>query len=186
MTTFLTRRSALSLLASAAAGAALPLARSTPAAAQFGPSPFGVPGAGLPAGLRFGAFLIDTDRIAHFGNPEDAERLERVLTRQLHAVFGDRVAPRGQGAATLAVRISSLYLPPWAGGRRGGNGGEGPDSIEGVGTVTASGRVLSETPVLATLPPSYSGAWYEPDIDRKRITSLSYQFAYWLRREIGI
>jgi hypothetical protein len=46
--------------------------------------------------------------------------------------------------------------------------------------------MLSETPVLTTLPPSYSGAWYDPNIDRRRVSSLSYQFAYWLRREMGI
>ena len=186
MTTLPTRRTTLRLLASAPAGAALPLARGAPAAAQFGPSPFGSPGAGLPLGLRIGAVLIDTDRIARLGNPDGAELLERDLSRQVHAVFGDRLASRGAGGATLAVRITSLYLPPWAGGRRGGNGGEGPDSIEGVGSVTLGGRTLSETPVLATLPPSYSGTWHDPDIDRRRAASISHQFAYWLRREMGI
>ena len=186
MTTLPTRRTTLRLLASAAAGAALPLAPGAPAVAQVGPSPFGGPGAGFPAGLRIGAVLIDTDRIARLGNPDGAELLQRDLSRQLHTVFGDRFASRGAGGATLAVRITSLYLPPWAGGRRGGNSGEGPDSIEGVGTVTLGGRALSETPVLATLSPSYSGTWYDPDIDLRRAASLSYQFAYWLRREMGI
>ncbi len=186
MTMLPTRRTTLRLLASAAAGAALPLAAGAPVAAQVGPSPFGSPGAGLPAGLRIGTVLVDTDRVARLGNPDGAELLDRDLTRQLRDVFGDRYAPRGAGGATLAVRITSLYLPPWGGGQRGGNGGEGPDSIEGVGTVTAGGRALSETPVLATLSPSYSGPWYDPDIDRRRAASLSYQFAYWLRREMGI
>ena len=186
MTTLTTRRATLRLMAAAAAGAVLPLACTRAASAQAGPTPFGSSGAGLPAGLRFGSVLIDTDRIARLGNPDGAELLERDLSHQLHAVFGDRIASRGAGGATLAVRITSLYLPPWAGGSRGGNNGEGPDSIEGVGTVTAGGRALGETPVLATLPPSYSGAWYDPEIDRRRAESLSYQFAYWLRREMGI
>ena len=96
------------------------------------------------------------------------------------------MAGAGQRGTTLLVRVTSLYLPPWAGGRRGGNGGDGPDSMEGVATVTAGGRVLSRTPLLATLDPSYSGAWFDPDIDRRRVSSISYQFAYWLRREMGI
>lgn len=187
MTLLPTRRSALGLMA-AAAGAALPLARVAPAAAQLGPSPFGPSpfgGAGLPSDLRFGAVAVDTSRIARLGNAVGADLLARDLERQLRVVFADRMAGGGRGAALLA-RVNSLYLSLYTGGRSGSGQGLGPDNIEGVGLVTSGGRVLSQTPLYTTLDPSYSGAWYLPDIDRRRIDSISYQFAYWLRREMGI
>ena len=167
----------------------LPLARSAPAAAQlgpppFGPSPFDAPTAGLPAGLRFGTVAADTSRIARLGNPVGADLLARDLQRQLRIVFADRMGAAGRGAALL-VRVDSLYLGAYTGGRSGGAQGVGLDNIDGVGLVTTGGRVLSQTPIYTTLDPSYSGAWYLPDIDRRRIDSISYQLAYWLRREMG-
>ncbi len=186
MTLSPTRRAALSLMAAAAAGAALPLARGVPAAAQpvpspFGPSPFDAPA----AGLRFGTVAADTTRIARLGNPVGAALLARGLERELPAVFADRMAAGGRGAALL-VRVNSLYLGFYTGGRWGGTQGVGPDNIDGVGLVTSGGRLLSQTPIYTTLDPSYSGAWYLPDIDRRRIESISHQLAYWLRREMGI
>ncbi|RYC33972.1 hypothetical protein D3273_01610 [Lichenibacterium minor] len=184
MTLLPTRRAALGFLASAAAGAALPLARSAPAAAQFGPSPFDAPAA-VPAGLRFGTVSADTSRIARLGNPVGAQILQRDLDRQLRVVFADLMGGGSRGAALL-VRVNSLYLGLYTGGRAGSGQGIGPDNIDGVGLVSSGGRVLSQTPIYTTLDPSYSGAWYLPDIDRRRIDSISYQLAYWLRREMGI
>ncbi len=184
-----TRRAALGLLA-AAAGAALPLARVATAGAQtvpppFFPSPFDAPAAGLPAGLLFGTVAADTTRIARLGNPVGAALLARGLERELRVVFADRMAAGGRGAALL-VRVNSLYLGFYTGGRSGGTQGVGPDNVDGVGIVTAGGRLLSQTPIYTTLDPGYSGAWYLPDIDRRRIDSISHQLAYWLRREMGI
>ncbi|WP_237476602.1 hypothetical protein [Lichenibacterium dinghuense] len=185
MTSSPTRRAALGLLAAAA----LPLARSAPAAAQLLPPPPGglpVPGgSAVPGGLRIARVAVDTSalRTAFAG---DADLLAHDLQGDLRHVFADLMVGAGDRGVTLLARIHSLYLPPWAGGRRGGNGGEGPDNIEGVGIVASGSRVLSETPLYTTLDPGYSGAWYTPDITERRIASISYQFAYWLRREMGV
>ncbi len=175
----LTRRAALGLAASAAAGAAL----SSPALAQIGA------GSGLPAGLRFRTIAVDTARLAALGNRTGADLVARALARHLGAVFADLMAPRDAGAATLVARVSSLYLTAYAGTRDYGGhrgSGAGNDDLEGVGIVTAGGRVLAEVPILSVLSPGYSGSWYLPDIDLKRIDSISYHFAWWLRREMGV
>lgn len=179
----LSRRTVLGGIA--AAGGLVALAR--PAAAQFAPSsPFGAPVPGA-ADLRFTRFAVDTRRIVSPYNDSTAALVARDLERCLAEVFADRAAGRGARGATLMVRISSLFLPPYTGGGNGSGKGNGPDSLEGVGLVVAADRrVLSETPLLATLDPTYSGAWYRPDIAELRVASISYQFAYWLRREMGI
>ena len=94
------------------------------------------------------------------------------------------IAIKHRGDRALLVRVRSLYLVAWAGGRSGSTG-DGPDNIDGVGIVTSGGRVVSETPVYTTLDPSYSGAWYLPDIEQRRVASICYQLAYWLHREMG-
>lgn len=196
MTTLPTRRATLGLLASAA-GAALTVARAAPAAAQLPPSPFGglpipggapggAPGAAAPAGgLRISRVAVDTAALRSPFDGSDAALLARDLAGDLRHVFADLMVGSGDRGVTLLARVHSLYLPPWAGDRRG-NAGDGPDNIEGVGIVASGGRVLSETPLYTTLNPSYSGAWYLPDINERRIASISYQFAYWLRREMGV
>lgn len=175
----LTRRAALRLAASAAAGATV----SFPALAQLGA------GSGLPAGLRFRTIAVDTARVAALGNSTGADLVAQALARNLRAVFADLMAPRDAGGATLVARVSSLYLSAYAGNRDyGGRHGTGAanDDLEGVGIVTAGGRVLAEVPILSVLSPGYSGAWYLPDIDVRRIDSISHHFAWWLRREMGV
>lgn len=181
-----TRRTALGLIASAAAGAALPLARVAPAAAQLGASPLG--GAALPAGLRFRAVGVDASRLARLGNVAGAEVVTQVLTRELQGVFADLLVPRGAAGATLVARISSIYLAPYAGTRsyNGRDGGGNNDNLEGVGIVSEGGQVLAQVPILSVLDAAYSGAWYQPDIDAKRVSSICHHFAWWLRREMGV
>lgn len=180
-----TRRTALGLLAAAA----LPPCR--PAAAQAsGGSPL-LPGAGtaLPARLRFRTVAVDTAPLARLGSPATADLVGHVMGRKLHDVFADLIAPGDGGGATLVARISSITLVPYVSGRSYGgrsSGGGGNDNIEGVGIVRAGGRVLTEVPVLTVLDPGYSGAWYLPDIDALRVDSICHQFAYWLRREMGV
>ena len=186
MTHSMTRRGALAALASAAGAAALPLAAG-PAAAQFGPSPFGG-GSSLPAGLRFGDIAVDASRLARLGNPGDAERVTTVLTRQLREVYADITVPRGTGGATLVARISSISMPSYVGSRayNGKDGGGGNDSLEGVGIVASGRQVLGQVPILSVLSPTYSGSWYQPDIEAKRLVSICHHFAWWLRREMGV
>lgn len=187
MTQRTTRRTALGLIASAAAGAALPLGRVAPAAAQLGPSPL-AGGVALPAGLRFRAVGVDASRLARLGNVAGAEVVTQVLTRQLQGVFADLMAPRGTAGAALVARISSIYLAPYAGTRsyNGRDGGGNNDNLEGVGIVSEGGQVLAQVPILSVLDAAYSGAWYQPDIDAKRVTSICHHFAWWLRREMGV
>ena len=187
MTHSMTRRGALAARASVAAGAAaLPLGVGT-AAAQFDPSPFGG-GSGLPAGLRFGDLVVDASRLARLGNIGDAERVTAVLTRQLREVFADIIVPRGAGGATLVARISSISMPSYVGSRayNGKDGGGGNDTLEGVGIVTSGRQVLAQVPILSVLSPTYSGSWYQPDIEAKRLVSVCHHFAWWLRREMGV
>lgn len=187
MTILTTRRTALGLLASAAAGAVLPLGRVAPAAAQVGLAPAAA-GAGLPAGLRFRSVAVDASRLARLGNLAGAEAVTAALTRELGAVFADLMAPRGTAGAALVARISSLYLADFVGTRSysGRDGGGNNDDLEGVGIVSSGGRTLAEVPILSVLDASYSGAWYQPDIDEKRVASICHHFAWWLRREMGV
>ncbi len=190
--TLIPRRTALGLLVSAAAGAALPLGRTSQASAQSpGSLPFPGSGGGtvgLPAGLRFHEIAVDASRLARLGNEDGAVVVTRVLTRELHQVFADLMAPRGAGGATLVARISSIYLGSYTGSRayNGRDGGGGNDNLEGVGVVSSGGQVLAQVPILSVLSASYSGAWYNPAIDEKRVVSICHHFAWWLRREMGV
>jgi hypothetical protein len=184
--TFIPRRAALGLLA--AAGAALPFGFPATASAQgLGPAPFGGVAA-LPPGLRFGDVAVDASRLARLGNEAGAAAVTRVLERQLQETFADLMAPHGAGGATLVAKISSLYLADYTGSRayNGRNGGGGNDNLDGVGIVSSGGQVLAQVPILSVLTPSYSGAWYLPDIEERRVVSICHHFAWWLRREMGV
>ncbi len=176
-----TRRAVLGHAAAAAAGFVFPVASASRAGAQTGPRPG-------PEGLRLRRIAVDTSRVAAIGSPTAADLLARELTRHLRQVFGDLIAAQEVGGATLVARISSLYLTSFVGGRAHGRRGEGSgnDSLEGVGIVSKGSGVVSETPVLSVLDPAYSGAWYLPDIDERRIDAIARHFAYWLRREMGV
>ena len=187
MTDRTSRRAALGLLASAAAGAALPLGLVAPAAAQLGPAPF-APTEALPAGIRFRAIGVDASRLARLGNVAGADTVTRVLTHQLQGVFADLMAPRGAAGATLVARISSIYLASYVGTRSysGRDGGGNNDNLDGVGIVSSGGHVLAQVPILSVLDAGYSGAWYQAGIDARRLESICYHFAWWLRREMGV
>ena len=168
--------------------AAPALAAAVPACAQ---APIRAPGTASTTAtdLRLRTVVIDATRVAALGNPGGADRLAVVLAREMRKVFADLMAPHAADGATLVARISSLYFVPFAGGRDYGgsnSSGSGSDSLDGVGIVTSGGRALSQTPILAILDPGYSGAWYLPNIDELRLDSISYQFAWWLRREMGV
>lgn len=139
------------------------------------------------AGLRFRAVVVDTSRLAALGNPTTAELIGQELGGQARQIFADRLAPGDPRAPTLVIRIDSISLSSYAGDRYRGRGGSAnTDYLEGAGLVSAGGRVISATPILSALDANYSGAWYLPDIDQRRIASISHHFAYWLRREMGI
>ena len=139
------------------------------------------------AALRFRAVVVDTSRLAALGNPTVAELIGQELGSQARQTFADRLTPGDARAPTLVIRIDSISLASYAGDSyRAPAGSADTDYLEGAGLVSSGGRVLSATPILSALDAGYSGAWYQPDIDRRRIASISHHFAYWLRREMGI
>ena len=170
----LTRRTLL-LLAGVAAG--LWEHGSTPAAAQP-----------APVAVRFRTIAIDTSRLAALGAPQVADMVQRLLAPELRQTFGDLMAPGDKTAPSLVVRIRSLSLSDDVGSRSygGRDGTKNVDYLEGAGVVTMNGHVVSETPVLSALDAGYSGPWYLPGIDERRVSSITQHFAYWLRREMGV
>lgn len=138
------------------------------------------------AGLRFRAVKVDVQPLIAVGGRGAAELIARVLPGLLAASFADALAPADPQAPVLIARIDRIYLPSYSDLPSVGFSSFGSiDSLEGVG-VTVSGRqTLSTTPLRVTLPAGYSGVYYLPDIDQRRITSLCESFASWLRREIA-
>ena len=114
--------------------------------------------------------------------------VQRLLAPELRQTFGDLMSPGERTAPTLVVRIRSISLSDYVGSRSyGGRGGtNNVDYLEGAGIVTLGRQVVSETPVLSALDAGYSGPWYLPGIDERRVSSITQHFAYWLRREMGV
>ncbi len=139
-------------------------------------------------GTRFRIIAIDTSRLAALGSPQTAEVVQRLLAPELRQTFGDLMSPHDNAAATLVARIHSISLSDYVGSRSyGGRGGsKNIDYLEGTGVVTRNGHDVSETPILSALDAGYSGPWYLPGIDERRVASITHHFAYWLRREMGI
>ena len=151
-----------------------------PAAAQL----FGAP-AGPPAATRFGRVAVDISPLIDHGGGGAARALGPALLAQMRKVFGDRI---GGGGPVLTARITNLFLASYT-GNEGSLGFGGNDNIEGDGIVSSGGRVLSTTRILTELRPAYSGSYNTPDVeglDDRRVSSIAYQFAYWLRREMNL
>jgi hypothetical protein len=165
-TNILTRRAALlSLGAFAAAG--LGGCNTTPTAGVQ-------PGAAAPAGLRIGAVNVDTaPLVAYVGNPT-AGWAQQALPGALAQAFGARMAPGDPGAATLNVRIDTLYL---------GDGGPGdPDLIRGVAMV--GGHTISVRASATYFSSPTDQALPEQAI-QGRVQALAVAFAYRLKRKLG-
>ncbi len=139
-----------------------------------------------PATLRFRRIVVDASRVTRFGSAALAALIERQLGIDAARVFTDRLVPADSHAPQLVIRIDSLQLASYVGSRGPHRGSTDTDYLEGAGLVVAGGRVLSTTPILSALDASYSGAWYLPTIDERRVASISYHFASWLRRQMGL
>ena len=137
---------------------------------------------------RFRTIAIDTSRLAALGDPQMADVVQRLLSPELRSSFGDLMVPGDRTAPTLVVRIRSISLSDYVGSRSygGRSGTKNVDYLEGAGVVTLNGHVVSETPVLSALDAGYSGPWYLPGIDERRVSAITQHFAYWLRREMGV
>jgi hypothetical protein len=159
----LTRRAALlSFGAFAAAGLAacntMPTAAVSPAA----------------SGFRIGAVNVDTTPlVAYVGNPT-ASWAQQALPGALAQALGGHMAPGDPGAATLSVRIDSLYL--------GGGGPADPDRIRGVAML--GGHTISVRAVSTYFSSPTDQALPEQAL-QGRVQSLAVAFAYRLKRKMG-
>jgi hypothetical protein len=166
MPTNITRRAALfSLGAFAAAG--LSGCNTTPTAGVQ-------PGAAAPAGLRIGAVNVDTaPLVAYVGNPT-AGWAQQAMPGALAQAFGARMAPGDPGAATLNVRLDTLYL--------GGGGPADPDRMRGVAMV--GGHTISVRAVSTYISNPTDQALPEQAL-QGRVQALAVAFAYRLKRKLG-
>lgn len=166
-----TRRSFLSLTATAAALALAPLGASTAHAQE----------------ATVGAIRIDAAPLVEQGWGASAaiarDELARTLIDQLGPVYR-----RGAGA-TLVVTLNSMWLASYAGGGGGGkpsDGGASNDYLNSVATlVDRRGRELARYPIMSTELSSSGGAWYRPDVDQRRVMALARNNALWIKRYIA-
>jgi hypothetical protein len=135
---------------------------------------------------RFSALRVNAEPLAGRGAGAAAAAIERIMPEKLRIVFADLVSPGSKALPALVARIDTLSLTGLADTRPGTLYSMQQDTMSGAGLVVAGQTVLSVTPLHVNLPPGFSGTWYLPDIDVRRIDSLCYQFAYWLRREMQL
>ncbi|HKN28203.1 MAG TPA: hypothetical protein VJY34_10085 [Roseiarcus sp.] len=165
----LTRRAALlGAGASAAAGLSACNAPQTAAVRTAAAQP-------TAPGVRIAAIQVDTaPLVAQVGNPT-AAWAQQALPGYLAQVLASRMAPGDPGAATLSVRIDSIYL---------GNGGPAdPDRMRGVATLNGRQTRLRAT---STYFPSPTDQALPEQALQGRVQALAQAFAYRLRRKMRL
>jgi hypothetical protein len=126
-------------------------------------------------GVRIGAIKIEASPYA--------AQIAPILLPALHQTFAAMLAPGDGRAAVLFVRIDSLTFTSYVDTF---DPKSDVDWISGTGHLVGPGNhLLGEYPLSVNLPASYSGAWYLPDIDERRLDSLCQAFAQWLRRAVA-
>jgi hypothetical protein len=103
---------------------------------------------------------------------------------QMREVFSDVLSLNDRSGPILVARVTNVYMASSGGHSR--NSTSGNDNIEGDGIVLCKRRVVQSAHVLTELSPSYSGPFYNLSTERLRYDSIAFQFAYWLRRELGL
>lgn len=111
-----------------------------------------------------------------------------VISAAIHRAFDPWLAQRGGGAI---VRIDVVSMTGYAGGGWGstqgrgyGIGGGSDDSIAGEVILTdGHGRVVSRFPMHNALAPDSGGAWYDPNVDARRLNALATHWAQWAVRQ---
>jgi hypothetical protein len=128
-----------------------------------------------PANVRIGAIKVEASPYA--------DQIASVLLPALHKAFADRLAPGDRHAAVLLVRIDSVSFTSYV---DTADPKADVDWMSGSGHLVGPGNLLlGEYPLSVNVPASYSGAWYLPDIDERRLDSLCQAFSQWLRRAVG-
>lgn len=136
---------------------------------------------------RLSGLRVDVDPLLAIGGRGSAQVVARVLPGKLATEFADHLATGDRRAPVLVARVDRLSLSAYADAQSVGFSAFGTmDSMEGAGVILAGRQTLSTTPLRVTLPAGYSGAYYLPDIDERRIVSLCESFASWLRREMNL
>jgi hypothetical protein len=137
-------------------------------------------GSALPVGA-FGELRLSAIRVEV---SPDLHKVAPLMLAHLRYVFADRLSPGNRHVAILIVRIDSIFFTRYVDSTEPQSN---VDWMKGSGLVVGSGnRQIAEFPLLINLPAAYSGAWYLPDIDTRRMDSLCQAFAQWLRRAIGL
>lgn len=144
--------------------------------------------AGMASALTpaIGAIRVDVSNLARQGWGENVAWIKAGLERELQVALAPALQ-RG-GPAILTVTVNSITMPSYAGGGGGGrfgDGGSSNDNLDSVATLTdRRGAIIATYPILSTQSSGYAGAWYLPDIDRRRIESLLQNNAGWIRRYV--
>ena len=128
--------------------------------------------------VAIGRIRVDTGPLAAKGQSAIAAAIRPMLEREL---AGLRNA--GRGDATLLVSVTGLYLTSYAGGQAATLGN---DTLESEAVLLGpDGREIARYPIMSIMAPSFSGAWYLPDINQRRIDALVANNAQWIRRALG-
>ena len=126
-------------------------------------------------GIRIGTIQVDTaPLVAEVGDPT-AAWAQQALPGQFAKAFAAHMAPGDPSAATLAVRVSSLYL--------GGGGPADPDVMKGV--VRLNGRSTSVRATSTYFPSPTDQALPEQAL-HGRVTALSQAFADWAAHKMRL
>ena len=128
--------------------------------------------------VAIAAIRVDTGPLAAKGQSATAAAIKPVLERELASL---RTANRG--GATLQVTVTGLYLTSYAGGQAVTLGNDTLESEARL--IGADGSEIARYPIMSIMAPSFSGAWYLPDIDQRRIDALVANNAQWIRRAVG-
>lgn len=135
----------------------------------------------------FRATRVDVGPLAARGGGSAAAVIARALPGFMASTFADRIAATNTRAPVLVAQIQTIFMSDF--GDIPGNGVDAVghmDTLSGAGVVVGATGPLSTVPLTVHLPAGYSGAYYLPDIDVRRITSLCESFASWLRREMNL
>lgn len=124
------------------------------------------------------AIRVDTAPLAAKGQGATAALIGPLLERELAGL-----RTTGGRGATLEVTVTGLYLTSYAGGQAVTLGNDTLESVARL--IDANGSEIARYPILAIMAPSYGGAWYRPDVDRRRIAALVASNAQWIRRALG-
>ena len=128
------------------------------------------------------AGLVGSMAISHISIDGGPLGVRPILLAKLQQTFADRLRPGDRQLPVLVVHIQSIYLTTYVDTR---DPHANVDWMEGSAALVGPGhQLIGSYPLQVNVPAAYSGAWYLPDIDARRIDYLCYVFAQWLRRAV--